>query len=127
MDFNALVLFGAKEAGCFREVGASHNDHHRQVQLFKHPNVGMYVYAVPFFEWLILLVALQGHTARTLLEHRTQCMPMYTLSSKILMVTSYNLMEVNAQMLLTSIGFTYTLTDCMHDDCWIATRLWFNA
>ena len=28
-----LVLFGAKEAGCFREVAALYSDHSRQVQL----------------------------------------------------------------------------------------------
>ena len=28
-----LVLFGAREAGCFREVAALHSDHLRQVPL----------------------------------------------------------------------------------------------
>ena len=30
LDCYALVLFGAREAGCFREVAAKHSDHLRQ-------------------------------------------------------------------------------------------------
>ena len=33
VDCNALVLFGAREAGCFREVAALPSDHLRQVPL----------------------------------------------------------------------------------------------
>ena len=29
-----LLLFGAREAGCFREVAALHNDHYRQAPLY---------------------------------------------------------------------------------------------
>ena len=31
VDCNILVLFGAREAGCFREVTALHTEHLRQV------------------------------------------------------------------------------------------------
>ena len=31
-----LVLFGAREAGCFREVAALYSDHYRQVPLYLH-------------------------------------------------------------------------------------------
>ena len=34
IDANALVLSGAREAGCFREVAALHSDHLRQVPLY---------------------------------------------------------------------------------------------
>ena len=34
IDSNALVLSGAREAGCFREVAALHSDHLRQVPLY---------------------------------------------------------------------------------------------
>ena len=37
MDFNVLMLFvpfGAREAGCFREVAAVHSGHLRQVPLY---------------------------------------------------------------------------------------------
>ena len=34
VDSNALVLSGAGEAGCFREVAALHSDHLRQVPLY---------------------------------------------------------------------------------------------
>ena len=30
-----LVLFGAREAGCFREVAALYSDHYRQALLYK--------------------------------------------------------------------------------------------
>ena len=37
MGFSAmLVLFGAREAGCFREVTALYSDHYRQVPLYYH-------------------------------------------------------------------------------------------
>ena len=33
LDCNVLVVFGAKEADCFRQVAALHSDHYRQVPL----------------------------------------------------------------------------------------------
>ena len=32
--FNSVVLSGARDAGCFREVAALHSDHLRQVPLY---------------------------------------------------------------------------------------------
>ena len=34
VDCNVLVLFGAMEAGCFKEVTALYSDHLRQVSLY---------------------------------------------------------------------------------------------
>ena len=36
VDCNVLVLFGAREAGCFREVAAQHSNRLRQVPLHVH-------------------------------------------------------------------------------------------
>ena len=34
VDYNALVLFGTREAGCFREVAALHSNHFGWVSLY---------------------------------------------------------------------------------------------
>ena len=46
VDCNVLVLLGAKEADCFRQVAVLHSDHYRQV-----PLVGWLPYTVTTIDW----------------------------------------------------------------------------
>ena len=53
IDTSALVLSGAREAGCFREVAALHSDHLRQVPLYyNHSFTARAIFAR--LEWLLL-------------------------------------------------------------------------
>ena len=83
---------------------------YRHISIF---DISISMYAVLFFEWSVLLVVLQGHVSRTLLEHRTLCMIMCTLSNKILMAYMLQLEGSEHADVSYRIGLT-SLTDHMH-------------
>ena len=86
------MLFGAREAGCFREVAALHSDHLRQVPLY-------YVFVVASIGLTLCL-----HTYHTLKAYRDPVILLTFISSSLSEETGLTSIVASFSFFLAGVG-----------------------